>query len=155
MFLVSTVNPVGINCKFNSKIVTGERGRSLELRVPIEGFESGEPERDKEVLKILKAEVQPELVIRTEDLGAEGADKLFGKEKSELSAELTIGGKKFTIPKVSYQIEVREGVKFLVGHVSTTFSAFDIEPPAVAGGLVAKVQDVLELHYQIRKDRIQ
>lgn len=149
MFLVSSARPVGVNCDITSRRVETPQGKQIEVRAPIHKFSSGEPDRDKEVLDILKAGVQPDLLVRTAPLTSDP----FDTESGTLAGELSIGGKTYPI-EIPYRVE-KAGQVDLVGVVKTTFTAFGIDPPVVGGGMVAKVYDELELHYRLIRDSIE
>ena len=63
--LVRNVDVVGKNCELTAQMVPEVGGvYSFELSVPVSKFESGESERDRDVIKILKANKQGELVFK-------------------------------------------------------------------------------------------
>lgn len=139
MFLLSTQTPVGINRAV--EVQTGIKDtRYIRLLIPIDKFDSGEPERDQEVLKILKADIQPKLIFSTSLLKSAEYERLVRGDINEIDGTLSIA-------KIEHPVTVkitRTG-NFLVGTIKTKFTTFGITPPKVAGGLVAKVNDELEL----------
>ena len=147
MFLVKNVEPVGLNASIG--ISKDSSANKFVIRIPIEKFDSGEPDRDKEVTSMLKGDVQPDLLFTSDAIAAEFEKSLTQDHYTgKLGGELQIGGKSFP---VSFDVkktkdshgDAREG------ELRTTFTAFGIEPPAVAGGLVAKVKDDLTLMFHI------
>lgn len=139
MFLVSTQEVVGIN---NSvKVETGMApSRYIKLIIPIAKFNSGEPERDQEVQKILKANISPNLIFQSRLFKPKEYQKILAGEVDSIDGELTIGKGNFPI---AVQLELSGN--FLTGKFKGTFSQFKIAPPKVVGGVVAKVKDKLEL----------
>mgnify|MGYP000134285359 CR=1 FL=1 len=50
IFLVKNVTVIGKNCDVSSQVIPQVDGSfSIEMSVPVEGFHSGEPERDRDV----------------------------------------------------------------------------------------------------------
>lgn len=148
MFLFRKLEPVGMDCAARASIETLGGVKRVRVLVPIAKFDSGEPSRDKEVLKILKADAQPELEFLSRGYTAAEWDALAHTRAAAVEGTLKIGGKEF--PVTAPFSFVGEGPDAAaVGSFVTSFSAFEIKPPAVGGGLVAQVQDYLELHYRI------
>lgn len=139
MFLLSTQTPVGINRAV--EVQTGlNDNRYIRLLIPIDKFDSGEPERDQEVLKLLQANIQPKLIFSTSLMRQAEYDRLVRGDINQLDATLSIA-------KIEHPVtvEITRTGNFLVGTIKTKFTTFGITPPKVAGGLVAKVNDELEL----------
>ncbi|MBI2387657.1 MAG: YceI family protein [Elusimicrobia bacterium] len=144
LFLFKKLEPAGLSCAVKVEAVPEKGARRLRVAVPVASFDSGEPARDKHVLEILKASVQPELVFLSKPYGAkEWADLREGRAAA-IEGDLRIGGADYP---VALSAAVGDGAAF--GTVKTRFDAFNIPAPAVAGGLVAKVADELELGYRI------
>lgn len=143
--LFKTVEPVGLNCEITVNLKNQSNGlKTIEVTVPITKFDSKEPERDKEVARILGAESEPNLVITSIDLDYR---KFEASEKPlQIDAKLSFGGKSYQVvaetlrkPDRTYQVLIK-----------TNFTQLGLKPPSVFGGLVAKVSDVLELRAQIQ-----
>jgi len=147
MFVFQNVEPMGLNSSV--RVTLNESQKTVSIQIPINKFDSGEPDRDTEVVKILKGDAQPDLLF-TSDPISEDLQKNILQDHSvgRLGGKLQIGGKAFP---VSFEVKKgKEGqLEFLDGELRTTFTAFDIEPPSVAGGLVAKVKDELTLRFRI------
>lgn len=147
MFLFKNVEPVGFNTAIT--VLKDVNKKTISIAIPIDKFDSGEPDRDKEVIKILKGDVQPELLF-TSDAISEDLEKnlLQDQFSGKLNGELKIGRKSF---KVIFNIKNgKDGQRmFIEGDLQTSFTAFEIDPPKVAGGLVAKVSDELTLAFRI------
>lgn len=144
MFMVKKVEPVGVNCALKVSAEAEKDARRLRVLVPIASFDSGEPSRDKAVLDILKAAVQPELSFLSKPYSAaEWADLLAGRADA-LEGALTVGGADFP---VVLSVSVSDGAA--AGSAKGRFTDYKITPPTVAGGAVAKVANELELLYRI------
>lgn len=144
MFLVKKLEPVGVSCAAVVETIAEKDARRLRVSVPVASFDSGEPARDKAVLGILQASVQPELSFLSKPYGAkEWADLREGRAPV-LEGELKIGGADFP---VTLSVAVADDAA--AGSIQTRFDAFKISPPTVAGGAVAKVSKELELLYRI------
>jgi polyisoprenoid-binding protein YceI len=148
MFLFRKLEPVGMNCAARASIETLGGVKRVRVLVPIAKFDSGEPSRDKEVLKILKADAQPELEFLSRGYTAGEWDALAHTRAAAVEGTLKIGGKEFPV-SAPFSFVGEGADAAAVGSFVTSFSAFEIKPPAVGGGLVAQVQDYLELHYRI------
>ena len=75
-------------------------------------------------------------------LGAEGG---FG-----LPGHLRLGEKEFPLELVEY-----EGGRFVKGSLDTTFEAFEVEVPTIAGGLIARPHEELELIVHLDLTRVE
>ncbi len=144
MFLLKKLEPAGVSCAAKVEPVAEKEGRRLRVAVPVASFDSGEPARDKEVLKILGASVQPELIFLSRPYSAKEWGALLRGESDVLEGSLKVAEKDFPI---SLSVSVADGTAS--GAVRTRFDAFGIPAPAVAGGLVAKVADELALSYRL------
>lgn len=144
LFVFKKLEPAGVSCAVKVEAVPEKDARRLRVVVPIASFDSGEPARDKHVLEILKAAVQPDLVFLSKPYGAKEWTDLREGRASVIEGDLRIGGADFP---VSLSAAVADGAAF--GSVKTRFGSFQIPAPSVAGGLVAKVAEELELGYRI------
>jgi len=152
MFLFKKLEPVGVSCDVKTVIKKDNKGDSfLKIEVPIKSFDSNESKRDAEVVKILKADKQANLVFTTYE-----ALKIYNSKnnfKGKISGEISIGGKKSPIEfKVSKTRQGGESV--YLGKAVLKYTDLGISPPSVAGGVVAKVADYLELHFKFSEDKI-
>lgn len=137
MFLVKNVDAIGVN---KSVTVKTNNKTSINLVIPIDQFKSGEEERDQEVLKILKADVQPNLIFQSDNLDANQWNQLITGKLKKLAGNLIIAKRPY---KITIDLSLKDDV--LEGVFKGSFTQFGIEPPKVAGGVVAKVADELEL----------
>jgi hypothetical protein len=148
MMMVKRLEPVGINCAAKTKAIASGEGFVLNLEVPVDQFNSGEPKRDQEVVKLLGAAVS----FESQPLTMEKI-KSLGDEPQAVSGQLQMNGKKFP---VEFQVTAKKaGDWIFTGQVVSKMSAFEVEPPTVGGGMIAKVDDYLELHFQFHSSKIE
>lgn len=149
MFLVSHQSAVGRSCQaILSRAPEGPNLVRIQLEVPIRSFNSGEKERDDEVFKILSGSVQPTLRLETDPISPTELERASAGKTGSIRAKLTLGGKPYMIT-LPFQVLGNGNEARVVGQIDTTFKAFDIEPPTVAMGIVAKVDNLLELHFSL------
>ncbi len=154
--LVSQHEAVGTSCQVSvtAKAAGGSK-YAATIAVPIGSFNSQEPDRDKEVLKILKASVQPNLLFTTQALSKAQWEALLAKGQGTVKGQLAVGGRSFPLAAI-VKIRKNGGSIEVYGTIRTRFSAFGIKPPEVGpGGAIAKVPDYLELHFNLTSDKVQ
>ncbi len=144
LFLVKRLDPVGVNCAVTVEAVTEKDSRRLRVRVPIAAFDSGDLKRDSHVAQILGAETRPELVFLSRPLAAKDWAALREGKTPELEGVLAVRGADYP---VTLSVAVAGGT--VSGSARTSYRAFKLEPPSVAGGIVAKVAEELELLYHL------
>ncbi len=155
LFLVKSEEPVGINCSITLTVNSPSTGtKQVLVKVPIEKFDSGEVDRDKEVLLLLKADQQKDLEFLSKEIpDAQWSDYRTGK-MTMLQGTLKIAGESYPV-----ELQLRKAEDpaqaMLSGSLETSFTAFKIPPPSVAGGLVAKVKDSLTLVFQLNPASLQ
>lgn len=146
MFLVRSVEPVGVSCDLKVQRTSAEVGWGLQISIPVASFNSGEAERDAEVVKLLKGDGHPNILISSETLAPQLIEQFHKGESVQVSGRIEVGGK--AIERSFTVLKDKQG--FARVSLKTQFKDFDLEPPQVAGGVVAKVRDDLELHAQIQ-----
>ena len=153
LFLVRSVDVVGKNCQVSSQVLPELGGRYLiEVRIQAGAFESGESERDRDVVKILKADKFQELIFRTSAWPSLQWEQLFRQSNFVLGGELTIAGAAHPV-QASVRL-MRSGQAVVAsGVITTQFKELGIEPPKLGMGILAQVKDKLELHFQLRGDK--
>ena len=153
MFLVSDEEPVGKNCKITVSAKKDSTGTQILMSIPIKAFDSGEPDRDSEVFLILMGKESPDLKFVSNRLGNNSLEQMKAGKLMSVPGQLKIGKKSFPI---SFQSKGKmQGSKvFFIGKAKTTFSKLGMEPPSVAAGLVASVDDYLELHLHLDGSKI-
>lgn len=152
LFLVKNQDPVGVNCKIQTKIDKTKEGFVFEGNFPIQSFDSGEPARDEHIRELLEEKTQNSLVFISDAISSDE----WTKKKAtsfDLSGILKKGNKDY---RITFQVtkQVVDGIPLWKGLSKTKFTALGMEPPNVAGGLVAKVRDELELHFQFIESKI-
>ncbi|MDD9950229.1 MAG: YceI family protein [Zetaproteobacteria bacterium] len=152
MFLFKQLEPVGINCNIQTKMLQTEKGLQLQASFPIKSFNSGEPDRDAAVFDILQGKLQEDLTYLSRPLTVES---LQGSEgKLDIQGTLTLGGKTYPLTFTTHYQKKDTQISFH-GLAKTSYTALGIEPPKVLGGLVANVHDTLELHFLFQSNKIQ
>ncbi len=153
-FLVSKSEVVGKNCSVAAQVLPEVGGSyHIEITVPIDGFQSGNSERDKAVEKILKIDKRPSLLFVSTSRTPGEWRELFAKGQFDLTGTIQVGDqiKPLSIP-VTYSNT--EGHAEVSGEAKLKFEDFDLKPPKVVGGLIAKVKPELELVFRLKSDRI-
>lgn len=150
MFLIRNVTVIGKNCDVSAQVIPQVDGRfAIEMSVPTNNFRSGEPERDKDVAKTLKADVESNIIFRSNPMTAdEWKEKIKGGE-FPLKGELEIGNEMFPV-EAQVQIAKVESNFEADGVIKTKFKDFKIDPPKLVGGIMANVKQDLELHFHIQ-----
>jgi polyisoprenoid-binding protein YceI len=150
MFLVRSVEPVGISCELKVERNFNESHppqlQSLRISVPVASLNSGEAERDAEVVKLLKGESFPHIVIATEKLEPSAVEQFHKGEKLQVRGRIEVGGQSI---ERNFSVQ-KDSQGFARVSLEARFKDFGIQAPRVAGGVVAQVQDQLELHAQIQ-----
>lgn len=153
--LVKRVEPVGKSCSVTVKAVKhGGNKLGAEMSVPIRSFNSGDSDRDKEVLNILKAKIQPNIEFKTALLSESEWKKMLSSGGGSIKGTLKVAGKSFA---TTLNAKVRNGgTKEVSGQITTKFTSLGIKPPEVGpGGSIAKVDDYLELHFNFVASQLQ
>lgn len=152
--LVKREEPVGMNCSASVKALKVGANYSAEVTVPISAFHSGEKDRDKEVLKILKANISPNLVFKVSPLPASAWQGMLQRGSGAVHGQLYIAGKPYPLG-TTIHVQKNGGHIEVSGAIFTKFSELGIKPPEVGpGGSIAKADDYLELHFNFRSDKL-
>lgn len=153
-FFVSSKKVVGKNCDIAAQVLPEVGGNyHIEINIPIRSFSSGDSDRDKAVLNILKADKRPEITFVTDGQSPEEWRELFSKGKFDLAGKLRVGDHIEDI-RVPVNYSANDQVAEVEGVVGLRFKDLDIKPPKVGGGVVAKVNPRLELAFRFKSDRI-
>lgn len=154
MFLVRSDEVIGKNCDVSAQVLPEVGGLyHVEVNIPVRSFNSGDSERDKDVFVILKADQRAELTFRSKAYTEEKWHEMFRKSTFPLEGELFIGTKSFPLTlQVTYS--EKENTAEVAGIGKVRFKDFDMKPPKVAGGVVAKASSELELHFHLVSQRI-
>jgi hypothetical protein len=152
MFLVNKGTYVGLNCKVQTSLKDENGQKVLEDVIPIQGFDSKNSDRDADIFKRLKGPQQPDLLFRSQPLANESLANL-AKAGGSVQGELSIGGKPYPVSFAIKTDAANDALAFY-GTFQGTFSQFALEAPRVAAGLIAKVEDKLELLFQFQKSEL-
>jgi polyisoprenoid-binding protein YceI len=146
----------GRNCEVSAALVASEGGAGprVVVSVPIKRFKSRNILRDRKVAELLGAKTQPELRFTSDPIDAEAVRAELAEGSLYVSGVLTIGGKDFPL-EFPLEVVEREGGHTVKGRLPTTFAAFEVEVPTVAGGLIARPHEELELVVHLDPRRIE
>ncbi len=150
MFVLSTVYPVGKNCKISSKLVSNKGSWVFHLSLSHENFDSDEEDRDEEVSKLLGGNRWRSLEFQSEAISQAQINELNQGRKIIINGVMKIAGKEYQVRALPLKFD---GTKFY-GKYETNYTQFELKPPTIAGGLVAKVSNYLALHYQFQLSQI-
>lgn len=154
MFFFKKDTVVGKNCDVSAQVLPEVGGLyHIEVNIPIRSFDSQDSERDKDVMKILKASERPELTFKSVSLSIEQWHELFAKNDFDLDGDLAIGQKSFPV-KLKSHYQDKSDFAEIDGVGKARFQDFEIKPPKVAGGVLASVKPELELHFHFTSQRI-
>ena len=154
ILIFKSLEPVGINCSIKAKFKRKDTGYYIEVSVPIEKFDSNEPMRDKEVSKILKANIRPNLIIETEAHSLQHWKFQLKSNNFKNNLNIKIANRSFIL-ETNAKREEKKGLITVKGKVITSFSSLSLKPPGFAWGLITKVSDYLELYYNIDISKIE
>ncbi|SMF77244.1 YceI family protein [Pseudobacteriovorax antillogorgiicola] len=150
MFLVSSSQPVGMNNAITVRLEQKGDGEAITVQIPVDKFDSDEPDRDKDVAQILGG---GSLRFTSQAFNQAAWQDLEKGTTKKISGTLTIGKESFPV-EFDIKVTNESGKTVLVGSTESTLSAFKIEPPSVAGGLVASVDDYIKLHVRLFLDEL-
>lgn len=145
MFILKKVDVIGINKNIAFSKASLNSGYIFTVSIPIMDFKTDDKERDLEVSKLLNITKSKFLLFRSNKLDTDQLAALKRGELKTLSGSLQIGDKKF---EVYFKMSL-DG-SYIKGEYQTTLSHFEIEPPSVGYGLVAKALDYINLKVRIR-----
>jgi hypothetical protein len=146
----------GRNCDLSASLVASEGGAGprVVVSVPIRGFKSRNFFRDRKVADLLGAKIQSELRFTSDPIDAAAVRAELAEGSFHVSGVLTIGGKDFPL-EFALEVAPHEGGHTVKGRLPTTFAAFEVEVPTVAGGLIARPHEDLELVVHLDPRRIE
>lgn len=154
ILMIHRVNVVGYNCQVSTQIVPEvDEKYHFEMQVQARGFESGESERDRDVQKILKAESFPQISFKTSGRSKSEWQALLDKKVFLLDGNLEIGGSSYPV-SANVTLDSKNKIHIANGWVTRKFTELGISPPKLGMGILASVADKVELHFQIRADKI-
>ncbi len=153
--LVKRATAVGTSCQVTVKATQSGSNLGAEISVPIASFSSGEKKRDAEVLKILGASKQPNLLFKVTPLSAAAWQAMLKNGSGPVKGTLYFNKKAHPLTAVAKVTKSGSNIE-VRGDIVTKFSAIGITPPTVGpGGSIAKVDDYLELHFNFVSSKVQ
>lgn len=154
MFLFSSDEVVGKNCEIQAQVMPDVGGEyHIEVIVPIKGFNSENETRDKDVADTLKVSVKPELMFKSKAITPQAWRELFAKGDFEIPGELSVGDKFYPV-KLKARYVASDEQPEVDGVAQVKYKDFDIDPPRVGGGVIAKSKPEFELHFHLLGSRI-
>jgi hypothetical protein len=145
---------IGKNCDIAAQVLPEVGGLfHIEVVIPIRSFQSGDKGLDEDMIKALKADVQPDLTFRSRSLTADKWRALFAQKEFEVVGDLQIGKKSYPLKLNSHYLQTVDNAE-VDGIAKVKFQDYEIAPPQVVGGLVAKTNPELELHFHLSANRI-
>jgi polyisoprenoid-binding protein YceI len=146
---------IGRSCQVTASLVTTEAGSGAQIvvTVPIESLKSGNFMRNRAVAGLLGAKTQPDLRFTSKPLEVDALRGGIAHRSFRLSGTLTVGGKDFPV-EFPLEIVEHEGRHYVRGRLPTTFEAFEVQVPTVAGGLIARPHEELELVVHLELERV-
>lgn len=155
VFFIFNAEIIGRNCEVSAWLDVSEEGGGPRIAValPIESFESRSSRRDRTVADLLGVKTQPELRFSSNPIDVEALRSDIARGRFLLPGILTLGGKDFPV-EFPLEIVEQEGRHYVKGRLATTFAAFDLVVPSVAGGLIARPKEALELIVHLDLERV-
>lgn len=153
LFLLAQTKVVGKTCNVSSQVTPALDGKYLiEVRMPSNSFESGEKKRDEDVAKLLGPSGVGDVMFRTDERTAVEWHNLIMQEKFEIPGVVVIDGKEHAVTAEATHTSTPEGYE-IDGVIKTNLKHLGITPPTMVGGVFAKVQNDIELHFHLKGDR--
>lgn len=146
---------VGKSCETTASLYSaaGVEAPRLSVVVPIATLDSDNRFRDGAVAELLGAEADPDLRFVSSPLDADALRSGLSKGTLVLPGVLSVGGKDVPV-EFPFELRRHRGRLIAAGVLVTTFEAFDIEVPTVAGGLIARPHEGLEIAFQLELERV-
>jgi hypothetical protein len=153
MFLFKEVTVIGKNCSSTASVISADGSVVIKVSLPVSGFKSGEDKRDEHTAAILGAPAVTEIEFVSATVPAADWEQAITGKTIPVKGTLKVKGKESPI-ETNVQFTAKDKGYTASGSLQTTFSVLGLEAPKVAGGLVATVNDALELHFQFQSDKI-
>jgi polyisoprenoid-binding protein YceI len=146
---------IGRSCQVTASLVTAGAGSGPQVvvTVPVKSLKSGNFLRNKAVADLLGSGTQPDLRFTSNPIDVDALRGDITRQSFHLSGTLTLGGKDFPL-EFPLEIFEHEGRHYVKSRLSTTFEAFEIEVPTVAGGLIARPHEGLEIVVHLELERV-
>jgi len=144
IFLFKDVKVIGINSNIAFSKATLNEGVILTMSIPISDFKTDDKDRDVEVEKILKIDKSKFLIFRSDKISKTDYQSMINGKSMKIKGLLAIGNMNHS---VEFQSLTED--QYILFDFESTFSNFNMLPPKVAFGLVAKAKDYLLLKARI------
>lgn len=145
IMLISRAIVFGKNCSMKISLLDKKEGQFVQIDIPVSEFHSGEKARDEAVPELLGINKEGSIFFTTQ----------LPKKLNSLGDHFTINGNLQIGDKAhNLSIPVTNKNDQFTGSVTTSFTQLGLEVPSVGGGIVAKVEDRLELLFQFKKDQL-
>jgi hypothetical protein len=156
MFFGFDAEVVGRSCEVSASLVASEDGGGprVVVSVPVKSLKSGNILRNKTVADLLGAQVQPELRFTSGPIDVGALRGALAAGSFLLPGTLSLGGRAYPIDFPLAIVATGEQ-RAVVGRLATRFEAFEVEVPTVAGGLIARPHDELELVVHLDVARVE
>jgi len=140
---------VGQTCDVTAQVIPelGDKFH-IEIEIPVQSFNSGEVERDRDVMKILKGRSHPNLVFRSHSRPQSEWREMYKRKRFVIEGQLMIGGNPRPVYADVALLETSNGVE-VDGIVETGFKQLDLKPPQLVGGVLVRVKNELQLHVHL------
>jgi hypothetical protein len=145
---------IGKNCEISVQLLPVVGGDyQVEVSIPINSFDSEDKERDRDVREILKESEQPDIVFRSKVMTEKVWRETLKKTSIKLDGDLEIAGKSYPVSVPVDIVKTAGGIE-ADGVLTVPFGKFDLQPPKVGGGVIAKVDSDLEMHFHIMSEKV-
>ncbi len=146
---------VGKSCEATAALEVPAAGGPprISVTLPIASLDSRSGFRDGVVAELLGAEDQPELRFTSAPLDPTVLGGGISSGSFALAGTLSFGAREFPV-ELPVELSELGGRHYAAGVLATTFEVFGIEVPTVAGGLIARPHEALELGFHVELERV-
>jgi hypothetical protein len=152
MFYVQEVQVNGSTCKIEAKIISENSFKKLQMKFLVKSLDSGEPDRDSEVVRLLTDDKNKYLVFTSQPFSKENWKAWVEKGSANIEGLLNIKGQDYPV-KANTKFEKDDSGVSVIGSIPSKYKYYGLEPPIVAGGAVAKVRETITLEFHLRSDK--
>jgi len=156
LFFFTDVDVVGKSCKIGTKTHWSEDHSKVqfEVSVPINSFDSGIGQRDKDVLEILRGDQYPNIRFISNEVIVKDIRAALKSGELPLPGVLDVAGNSFTLI-FPLKFSEKSGNLIVEGEVLTKFSDFKVQVPDVGpGGMLADPGEYLEILIHLNTSKI-
>jgi hypothetical protein len=156
MFFAMDAEIVGRSCEVTATLLPAAEaaGPQVSVEVPVKSLKSGNFLRNGAVADLLGAEAQPNLRFVSDPIDVEALRAEIAEGSFRMPGSLSLGGKEFPV-EFPLELVAYEGGNTVKGRLITTFEAFEVEVPTIAGGLIARPHEELELIVHLDPARVE